>query len=115
VGYSWLARHSLGQQVCFAVVSFRTPRAMSESQVSLDPVGRGSTSAEDAELDVLIVGGVCHVGAGQQDVAAVDDYGLRVELGVRRLALVCGPLVSAVLRVGACASSTVEVFGGFKV
>jgi hypothetical protein len=51
-------------------------------EVALDLGGDVAAVAENAELDVLVVGGPGHVGAGEQDVVAVDDDGFGVELGV---------------------------------
>ena len=58
--------------------------------------GDATAATQDTQLDIAVVGGTGHVGAGQQHVATVDDDGLGVELGVWRLALVDRPLVDAI-------------------
>ena len=75
----------------------------------LDLAGDATASAKDTEFDVLVVGGVGHVGAGEEDVAVVDDDGLGVELGAGRLAAIEGPVVDAVLGVRVRSSAAVEV------
>lgn len=61
--------------------------------MALDLGGDSAAPAQDAQLDVLVVGGARHVGAGEQHIAAVDDHGLGVELRLWRLAAVDGPVV----------------------
>ena len=74
----------------------------------------GAAPAECTELDVHVVGGLGHVGAREHDAATVNDDGLGVQLRLRRIALVYRPVVGAVLGIGSCVPTTVEVLGGFQ-
>lgn len=74
-------------------------------------VGDVTAAAEDAEFDVLVVGGGGHVGAGEEDVVVVDDDGFGVELGVGGFAGVEGPVVRAKGGVGVGSAAAFEPFG----
>jgi hypothetical protein len=91
-----------------------TPRAIRASKCLWTRWATAAAAAEDSEFDVLVIGGIRHVGAGEQDVSVVDDDGLGVELGIGRLALIGWPVVDAVLRVGSSAASTVQVLRRFE-
>src|SRR5687768_2390911 len=85
-------RRTVRREPVHGLLSLRGEGAGSDQgvKVALHLRGHVTSATEHAELDVLVVSGAGHVGAGEQDVAAIDDHSLGVELGVRWVAVVDG-------------------------